>query len=131
MILFPPICRARKKYNSERVAPPPPLNKDIEKNIKKGIYHAHAQRRTPVLAPEAGGSMKQKLLEMVQVIVLFNTDGFIFVWSFKNGNGCQNHSSGYFEGRVPKLSSRVTLATSGAGMSVIWRQSTYITNRYL
>ena len=38
--------------------------------------------------------MKQKLLEMVPVTVLFHTDEFIFVWSFKNGNGCQNRSSG-------------------------------------
>ena len=38
--------------------------------------------------------MKQKLLEMVKVTVLFHTDEFIFVWSFKNGNGRQNRSSG-------------------------------------
>ena len=38
--------------------------------------------------------MKQKLLEMVQVTDLFHTDEFIFVWSFKNGNGHQNRSSG-------------------------------------
>ena len=38
--------------------------------------------------------MKQKMLEMVQVTVLFHTDEFIFVWSFKNGNGRQNCSSG-------------------------------------
>ena len=60
--------------------------------------------------------MKQKLLEMIQVAVLFHTDEFIFVWSFKNGNGRQNRPRvpklGYFDGRVPKLSSRVTLATS-------------------
>ena len=36
--------------------------------------------------------MKQKLSEMVQVTVLFHTDEFIFVWSFKNGR--QNRSSG-------------------------------------
>ena len=38
--------------------------------------------------------MEQKLLEMVQVTVLFHTNEFIFVRSFKNGNGRQNHSSG-------------------------------------
>jgi len=38
--------------------------------------------------------MKQKLSEMVQVTVLFHTNEFIFVWSFKNGNGRQNRSSG-------------------------------------
>ena len=48
--------------------------------------------------------MKQKLLEMVQVTVFFHTDELIFVCSFKNGNG-----------RVPRLSSRVTLATSRRG----------------
>jgi len=34
--------------------------------------------------------MKQKLLEMVQVTVLFHTDEFIFVLSLNNGNGRQN-----------------------------------------
>ena len=38
--------------------------------------------------------MKQKLSEMVQVTALFHTDEFIFVWSFKNGKGRQNRSSG-------------------------------------
>ena len=61
--------------------------------------------------------MRQKLLEMFQVTVLFHTDEFIFVWSLKNGNGCQTTPRGpklgYFDGRVPKLSSRVTLAMSG------------------
>ena len=37
--------------------------------------------------------MKQKLLEMVQGTVLFHTDELIFVCSFKNGIGRQNHSS--------------------------------------
>ena len=51
--------------------------------------------------------MKQKLSEMVQV--LFHIDEFSFVWSFKNGNGRQNRSSGAtagllrHDGRVPKL----------------------------
>ena len=67
--------------------------------------------------------MKQRLMEMVQVTALFHTHEFIFVWSFKNGNGRQNPSSGakrgYLDGRVPKLSSRVTLATSGPEWSVI------------
>ena len=38
--------------------------------------------------------MKQNMLEMVQVTILFHTDELIFVWSFKNGNGRQNRSSG-------------------------------------
>ena len=62
--------------------------------------------------------MEQKLLEMVQETIVFHTDEFIFVWSFKNGNGRQNCSSGDktgFDGRVPKLSSRVTLATLRRG----------------
>ena len=37
--------------------------------------------------------MKQKLSERVQVTVLFHTDEFIFVWSFKNGNWRQSRSS--------------------------------------
>ena len=55
--------------------------------------------------------MKQKLFEMVQVTVFF---------SYKNGNGRQTAPRvpklGYFDGRVPKLSSRVTHASSGAGV---------------
>ena len=38
--------------------------------------------------------MKQKFSEMVKDTVLFHTDEFIFLWSFKNGNGRQNRSSG-------------------------------------
>ena len=38
--------------------------------------------------------MKQKLLEMIQVAIWLHTDEYIFVWSEKNGNGCQNRSSG-------------------------------------
>ena len=64
--------------------------------------------------------MKQKLLEMVEVTVLFHTDEFIYVWSFKNGTGAKTaprvQKLGYFDGRVPKLSSRMKLATSGAGV---------------
>ena len=60
--------------------------------------------------------MKQRLLEMVQVTVLFHSNEFIFALSFKIGNGCQNRSSGYFDERVPKLGSQVTLATSAAGV---------------
>ena len=60
--------------------------------------------------------MKHKWFKMVLVnTVLFHTDEFIFVRSFKNGNGRQSRSSGAkgpklnnFGGRVPKLSSRVT-----------------------
>ena len=47
-----------------------------------------------ILIKMRGKSMKQKLLEMVLVTVLFHAGEFIFVSSFKNGNGCQNCSSG-------------------------------------
>ena len=38
--------------------------------------------------------MEQKLLEMIQVTIWLHTDKFIFVWSYKNGNGRQNSFSG-------------------------------------
>ena len=41
-----------------------------------------------------GNSMKQKLIEMIQVTALLHTDGSIFVWIYKNENGRQNHSLG-------------------------------------
>ena len=47
--------------------------------------------------------MKQKLLEMVQV-----QTGAI--------TALRVSKLGYFDGRVPKLSAQVTLATSGAGV---------------
>ena len=46
-----------------------------------------------ILAKRQGNYMKHMLLETVQVTVLFHTDEFMFVWSFKIGNGCQNCSS--------------------------------------
>ena len=74
---------------------------------------APAQRSDPVLAPQErvwhpffvrpkkiiliksqGKSMEQKLLEIVQVTVLFHTDEFLFIWSFKNGNERQCRFSG-------------------------------------
>ena len=68
---------------------------------------------------EAGESMKQKLSEIVQVTVLFHTDLFLFGLS-KTEAGAKTAPRvpklGYYDGRVPKLSSRVTLATSGAGV---------------
>ena len=39
-------------------------------------------------------SMEHKLLKMFQVTIVFHTDEFIFVWSFKNWNGHQNCFSG-------------------------------------
>ena len=68
---------------------------------------------------------------MIQVTVLIHTDEFIFVWSFKNGNGRSNSSVGAKTelirrpARVPKLSSRVTLATSG----VVGRGLSYATTQ--
>ena len=44
-----------------------------------------------ILVNMQGKSMrKYELLEMIQVTVLFHTDEFIFVWTYKNGNGRQN-----------------------------------------
>ena len=50
--------------------------------------------------------MKQKLFEMVQVTVLFHTDEFIFVWSFKNGNGRHNRSSGSKNGLLRRAGAK-------------------------
>ena len=52
--------------------------------------------------------MKQKLLEMVQVTVLFHTDELIFVWSFKNGNGRQNRSSGAKTGLLRRAGAKTS-----------------------
>ena len=49
---------------------------------------------------------KQKWLEMVQVSDLFHTDEFIFVWSFKNGNGRQNRSSGAKTGLIRRAGAK-------------------------
>ena len=64
------------------------------------------RRSNPVLAPvfvrpkkiilikrEYSISMKQKLLEMIQVTVWLHSDEFIFVWFNKNEKGRQNRSS--------------------------------------
>ena len=77
--------------------------------------------------------MKPKLLEMVEVTVFFcHTDEFIFVWSFKNGNGAKTAlrvpKLGYFDGRMPNLSSRVTLATCAGGP--VWYVIYTITEKY-
>ena len=58
--------------------------------------------------------MKQKLLEMIQVTVWLLNYEYMFVWSYKNGNGRQNRSN--FNGQAPQLSARVTLVPTGAGM---------------
>ena len=67
-----------------------------------------------------GISMKQKLLEMIQVTVWLHTDEFIFVWFYKNQNRHQNHSSGakteLLRRRVPQLSARVNHGTPAAGV---------------
>ena len=47
-----------------------------------------------ILIKKVRNSMKQKLLEMIQVTVWLHTDEFIFVWFYKNENGRQNRSSG-------------------------------------
>ena len=52
---------------------------------------------------EAWESMKQKLLEMFQVTVLFYTDEFIFVWSFKNRKATNSGSNHKLEKNVPIL----------------------------
>ena len=38
--------------------------------------------------------MNQKLLEMVQVTVLFHTDEFIYVWSYKTETGAKTAPRG-------------------------------------
>ena len=64
--------------------------------------------------------MKQKLFEMVPVIVFFYTDEFILFGFSKTETGAKTAPRlpklGYFDGRVPKLRSRLTLVTSGADM---------------
>ena len=65
-------------------------------------------------------SKKQKLLEMIKFSVLFQTDQFILFGLSKTETGAKTAPRvlklGYFDGRVPTLRSRVTHATSGAGM---------------
>ena len=58
---------------------------------------------------------------MVQVTVLFHTDEFILFGLSKTETGSKTdprvHKLGYYDdGRVQKLSSRVTFAKSGAGV---------------
>ena len=59
--------------------------------------------------------MKWTLMEMIQVTVLFHTDEIILFGLSKTETGAKTASRvpklGDFDGRVPKLSSRVTLAT--------------------
>ena len=67
-----------------------------------------------------GKSIKQKLLEMIQVTVLFHNDEFIFVWSFKNGNGRQNRSSDAKNGLLRRTGAKIYFPGDtrnvGAGM---------------
>ena len=58
-----------------------------------------------ILIMRRGKSMKQKLLEIVQFTVLFLTDKFIFVWSFKNGNGRLNRILGAKTGLLRRAGS--------------------------
>ena len=53
-----------------------------------------ARPKKVILIKRRGNSMKQKLLEMIQVNVWLQTDEFIFVWFYKNKNGRQNRYSG-------------------------------------
>jgi len=54
------------------------------------LAHVLCKAKKNYIYQEAGENMKQKLLEMVQVTLLFHTDEFIFVLSLNNGNGRQN-----------------------------------------
>ena len=47
-----------------------------------------------ILIKRQGNSMKQKLLEMIQVTVWLHTDEFNFIWFYKKENKLKNHSSG-------------------------------------
>ena len=58
------------------------------------FWHPSVRPKKIILIKRRGESMKQKLLEIVQVTVLFHTDEYIFVWSFRNRNGRQNRYSG-------------------------------------
>ena len=64
--------------------------------------------------------MKQKSLEMVQVTVFFILMKLFLFGLLKTETGAKTAplvpKLGYLDGWVPKLSSRVTLATSGAGV---------------
>ena len=59
-----------------------------------------------ILMKRQGKRIKRKLLEMVSVTFLFHTDEFILVWSFKNGNGRQNRSSGSKTGFLRRTGSK-------------------------
>ena len=47
-----------------------------------------------ILIMRWGNSIKQKMLEMIEVTVWLHTDEFIFVWFYIKDNGHQNYSSG-------------------------------------
>ena len=47
------------------------------------------QTKKNYIDQEAGKKYEKKLLEMVQVTVLFHTDEFTFVWSSKTGTGAK------------------------------------------
>ena len=65
--------------------------------------------------------MKQKLLEMVQVTVFFILMNLFLSGLSETETDAKTAPRvpklGYFDRRVPKFSSRVTLATSGAGVA--------------
>ena len=65
-----------------------------------------------ILIKRRGKSMEQKLLEIVQVTVLFHTDELFFVWSKTETAGRQNRSSG----AKTWLLRRAGAKTSGAGV---------------
>ena len=71
---------------------------------------------------EAGEKYEKKLLEMVQVTVFFILMNLFLFSLTKKETGAKTAPRvpklGYFDGRVPKLSSRLTLATSGASVVI-------------
>ena len=76
--------------------------------------------------------MKQKLLKIIQVTIWLHTDEFIFVWSYKSGNGRQNRSPSAKTDGVTSMGGRHTsvprlhLYRLGAGVaSYEWRKFFY------
>ena len=74
---------------------------------RSGLAPVFCEANQNYIDQEAGKSMKQKLLEMVQVTVLFHTNELIFVWSFKNANGRQNRSSGAKSGLLRRAGAEI------------------------
>ena len=67
---------------------------------------AFCKAKKDYIDQEAGKKYETKVVGMVQVTVLFHTDEFIFVRSFKNGNGRQNRSLGAKTGLLQRAGAK-------------------------